>query len=188
MVGLKEELLKSIWHAFTALDLDRSGKVSKSQLKASGGRRARRGAKGRGTARAVPPSADSAGTGRGLGRPRGHTGTRSRGSAGAVNGRVPTPSLSLRAPPEAGADPSRSPGRLIFILPRQALRPPRDVGAQTLVVLLVRFQPHVLATLSGQNLLWDSHKVPSIGVGCVQVKFTACQGEREVPQCPLIWI
>jgi len=36
MVGLKEELLKSIWHAFTALDLDRSGKVSKSQLKASG--------------------------------------------------------------------------------------------------------------------------------------------------------
>ncbi|XP_068541404.1 switch-associated protein 70 isoform X2 [Anas acuta] len=33
MVGLKEELLKSIWHAFTALDLDRSGKVSKSQLK-----------------------------------------------------------------------------------------------------------------------------------------------------------
>ncbi|KAM9148677.1 switch-associated protein 70 isoform 2-T2 [Pangshura tecta] len=33
MVGLKEELLKPIWHAFTALDLDRSGKVSKSQLK-----------------------------------------------------------------------------------------------------------------------------------------------------------
>uniref|UniRef100_A0A8D0L9E9 Switch-associated protein 70 n=1 Tax=Sphenodon punctatus TaxID=8508 RepID=A0A8D0L9E9_SPHPU len=33
MGGLKEELLKSIWHAFTALDLDRSGKVSKSQLK-----------------------------------------------------------------------------------------------------------------------------------------------------------
>ncbi|OXB80531.1 UNVERIFIED_CONTAM: hypothetical protein H355_016321 [Colinus virginianus] len=33
MVGLKEELLKAIWHAFTALDLDRSGKVSKSQLK-----------------------------------------------------------------------------------------------------------------------------------------------------------
>ncbi|XP_032644020.1 switch-associated protein 70 isoform X2 [Chelonoidis abingdonii] len=33
MVGLKEELLKTIWHAFTALDLDRSGKVSKSQLK-----------------------------------------------------------------------------------------------------------------------------------------------------------
>ncbi|KAG6933151.1 SWAP switching B-cell complex 70kDa subunit, partial [Chelydra serpentina] len=28
-----EELLKAIWHAFTALDLDRSGKVSKSQLK-----------------------------------------------------------------------------------------------------------------------------------------------------------
>lgn len=39
MVGLKEELLKSIWHAFTALDLDRSGKVSKSQLKASGAAR-----------------------------------------------------------------------------------------------------------------------------------------------------
>ncbi|XP_065448283.1 switch-associated protein 70 isoform X2 [Chrysemys picta bellii] len=33
MGGLKEELLKTIWHAFTALDLDRSGKVSKSQLK-----------------------------------------------------------------------------------------------------------------------------------------------------------
>ncbi|XP_042317183.1 switch-associated protein 70 isoform X2 [Sceloporus undulatus] len=30
---LKEELLKPIWHAFTALDVDRSGKVSKSQLK-----------------------------------------------------------------------------------------------------------------------------------------------------------
>lgn len=45
MVGLKEELLKSIWHAFTALDLDRSGKVSKSQLKASGAARgAQRGA------------------------------------------------------------------------------------------------------------------------------------------------
>nr|XP_020645572.1 switch-associated protein 70 isoform X3 [Pogona vitticeps] len=33
MGTLKEELLKPIWHAFTALDLDRSGKVSKSQLK-----------------------------------------------------------------------------------------------------------------------------------------------------------
>ncbi|XP_003412054.1 switch-associated protein 70 isoform X1 [Loxodonta africana] len=33
MGGLKEELLKAIWHAFTALDLDHSGKVSKSQLK-----------------------------------------------------------------------------------------------------------------------------------------------------------
>uniref|UniRef100_W5M7L0 Switch-associated protein 70 n=2 Tax=Lepisosteus oculatus TaxID=7918 RepID=W5M7L0_LEPOC len=32
-MGLREELLKSIWHAFTALDVDRSGKVSKSQLK-----------------------------------------------------------------------------------------------------------------------------------------------------------
>ncbi|XP_003970057.2 switch-associated protein 70 [Takifugu rubripes] len=30
---LREELLKSIWHAFRALDLDQRGKVSKSQLK-----------------------------------------------------------------------------------------------------------------------------------------------------------
>ncbi|CAF99640.1 unnamed protein product, partial [Tetraodon nigroviridis] len=30
---LREELLRSIWHAFTALDLDQRGKVSKSQLK-----------------------------------------------------------------------------------------------------------------------------------------------------------
>ncbi|KAM9409167.1 switch-associated protein 70-like isoform 2-T2 [Pholidichthys leucotaenia] len=30
---LQEELLKSIWHAFTALDADHRGKVSKSQLK-----------------------------------------------------------------------------------------------------------------------------------------------------------
>ncbi|XP_069380395.1 switch-associated protein 70 [Paralichthys olivaceus] len=30
---LREELLKSIWHAFTALDVDHRGKVSKSQLK-----------------------------------------------------------------------------------------------------------------------------------------------------------
>uniref|UniRef100_A0A3Q1F6Y5 Switch-associated protein 70 n=1 Tax=Acanthochromis polyacanthus TaxID=80966 RepID=A0A3Q1F6Y5_9TELE len=29
----REELLKSVWHAFTALDLDHRGKVSKSQLK-----------------------------------------------------------------------------------------------------------------------------------------------------------
>ncbi|XP_077142767.1 switch-associated protein 70 isoform X2 [Ranitomeya variabilis] len=29
----KEDLLKPIWHAFTALDVDKSGKVSKSQLK-----------------------------------------------------------------------------------------------------------------------------------------------------------
>ncbi|XP_072291026.1 switch-associated protein 70b isoform X1 [Eucyclogobius newberryi] len=29
----RDELLKPIWHAFTALDLDKSGKVSKSQLK-----------------------------------------------------------------------------------------------------------------------------------------------------------
>lgn len=33
MGSLKDELLKAIWHAFTALDLDHSGKVSKSQLK-----------------------------------------------------------------------------------------------------------------------------------------------------------
>lgn len=30
---VREELLKSIWHAFTALDVDHRGKVSKSQLK-----------------------------------------------------------------------------------------------------------------------------------------------------------
>ncbi|XP_061669726.1 switch-associated protein 70 isoform X2 [Syngnathoides biaculeatus] len=30
---LREDLLKSIWHAFTALDVDQRGKVSKSQLK-----------------------------------------------------------------------------------------------------------------------------------------------------------
>ncbi|CAH2325544.1 switch-associated 70 [Pelobates cultripes] len=32
-MALKDELLKPIWHAFTALDVDQSGKVSKSQLK-----------------------------------------------------------------------------------------------------------------------------------------------------------
>ncbi|XP_043915308.1 switch-associated protein 70 [Protopterus annectens] len=32
-MGLREELLKAIWHAFTALDVDKCGKVSKSQLK-----------------------------------------------------------------------------------------------------------------------------------------------------------
>ncbi|KAL4658413.1 differentially expressed in FDCP 6-like [Arapaima gigas] len=32
-MDLKSELLKSIWYAFTALDVERSGKVSKSQLK-----------------------------------------------------------------------------------------------------------------------------------------------------------
>ncbi|XP_071261515.1 switch-associated protein 70-like [Salvelinus alpinus] len=32
-MALRDELLKPIWHAFTALDLDKSGKVSKSQLK-----------------------------------------------------------------------------------------------------------------------------------------------------------
>uniref|UniRef100_A0A7N9AQ33 Switch-associated protein 70 n=1 Tax=Mastacembelus armatus TaxID=205130 RepID=A0A7N9AQ33_9TELE len=35
-MGLRDELLKSIWHAFTALDVDKSGKVSKSQLKVTG--------------------------------------------------------------------------------------------------------------------------------------------------------
>lgn len=29
----QEELLKCIWHAFSALDVDHRGKVSKSQLK-----------------------------------------------------------------------------------------------------------------------------------------------------------
>uniref|UniRef100_A0A3Q0QPI4 Switch-associated protein 70 n=1 Tax=Amphilophus citrinellus TaxID=61819 RepID=A0A3Q0QPI4_AMPCI len=32
-MALRDELLKSIWHAFSALDVDKSGKVSKSQLK-----------------------------------------------------------------------------------------------------------------------------------------------------------
>uniref|UniRef100_A0A7N6AGN0 Switch-associated protein 70 n=1 Tax=Anabas testudineus TaxID=64144 RepID=A0A7N6AGN0_ANATE len=32
-MALRDELLKSIWHAFTALDVDKCGKVSKSQLK-----------------------------------------------------------------------------------------------------------------------------------------------------------
>ena len=32
-MGSRDELLKPIWHAFTALDVDQSGKVSKSQLK-----------------------------------------------------------------------------------------------------------------------------------------------------------
>uniref|UniRef100_A0AAR2JCH9 PH domain-containing protein n=1 Tax=Pygocentrus nattereri TaxID=42514 RepID=A0AAR2JCH9_PYGNA len=32
-MALRDELLKAIWHAFTALDVDKSGKVSKSQLK-----------------------------------------------------------------------------------------------------------------------------------------------------------
>ncbi|XP_072242494.1 switch-associated protein 70b [Leuresthes tenuis] len=32
-MAVREELLKSIWHAFTSLDVDKSGKVSKSQLK-----------------------------------------------------------------------------------------------------------------------------------------------------------
>ncbi|CAN0425681.1 unnamed protein product [Lampetra planeri] len=32
-MALRSELLKSVWHAFTALDTEKSGKVSKSQLK-----------------------------------------------------------------------------------------------------------------------------------------------------------
>lgn len=32
-MDLKSELLKSIWYAFTSLEAERSGKVSKSQLK-----------------------------------------------------------------------------------------------------------------------------------------------------------
>ncbi|XP_072340330.1 differentially expressed in FDCP 6 homolog isoform X2 [Scyliorhinus torazame] len=36
-MDLKNELLKSIWYAFTALDLEKSGKVSKSQLKVQDG-------------------------------------------------------------------------------------------------------------------------------------------------------
>jgi len=34
-MDLRSELLKSIWYAFTALDVEKSGKVSKSQLKVS---------------------------------------------------------------------------------------------------------------------------------------------------------
>uniref|UniRef100_H3D898 Switch-associated protein 70 n=1 Tax=Tetraodon nigroviridis TaxID=99883 RepID=H3D898_TETNG len=33
LMALREHLLKAIWHAFTALDVDQRGKVSKSQLK-----------------------------------------------------------------------------------------------------------------------------------------------------------
>lgn len=36
-MDLRAELLKSIWYAFTALDVEKSGKVSKSQLKVSPG-------------------------------------------------------------------------------------------------------------------------------------------------------
>lgn len=32
-MDLKAELLKSIWYAFTSLDVEKCGKVSKSQLK-----------------------------------------------------------------------------------------------------------------------------------------------------------
>uniref|UniRef100_A0A8C5L7G5 IRF4-binding protein n=1 Tax=Jaculus jaculus TaxID=51337 RepID=A0A8C5L7G5_JACJA len=35
-MALRRELLKSIWYAFTALDVEKSGKVSKSQLKVRG--------------------------------------------------------------------------------------------------------------------------------------------------------
>lgn len=34
-MDLKAELLKSIWYAFTSLDVEKCGKVSKSQLKVS---------------------------------------------------------------------------------------------------------------------------------------------------------
>ncbi|XP_016091680.1 differentially expressed in FDCP 6 homolog [Sinocyclocheilus grahami] len=37
VMDLKSELLKSIWYAFTSLDVEQSGKVSKSQLKATEG-------------------------------------------------------------------------------------------------------------------------------------------------------
>lgn len=37
-MALRKELLKSIWYAFTALDVEKSGKVSKSQLKVRGPR------------------------------------------------------------------------------------------------------------------------------------------------------
>lgn len=73
MVGLKEELLKSIWHAFTALDLDRSGKVSKSQLKASG-------AAGPGAARREGWRAQGRGVGRGSVWERGLAGLAAVGS------------------------------------------------------------------------------------------------------------
>ena len=33
-----------------------------------------------------------------------------------------------------------------------------------------------------------SFNVPSIGVGCIQVKFIACQRDIKAPQCSLIWI
>lgn len=36
-MDLKSELLKSIWYAFTSLDVEKCGKVSKSQLKVSWG-------------------------------------------------------------------------------------------------------------------------------------------------------
>lgn len=35
VMDLRSELLKCIWYAFTALDVEKSGKVSKSQLKVS---------------------------------------------------------------------------------------------------------------------------------------------------------
>lgn len=44
-MDLRAELLKSIWYAFTALDVEKSGKVSKSQLKVSN--RGSRGGSGR---------------------------------------------------------------------------------------------------------------------------------------------
>ena len=59
-MALRKELLKSIWYAFTALDVEKSGKVSKSQLKV-------RGARGAGEAgRRSHPSARRRGARRGL--------------------------------------------------------------------------------------------------------------------------
>lgn len=55
---LRAELLKSIWYAFTALDAEKSGKVSKSQLKVSkeGGKRR---LEAKGAQRPFPASAGS---------------------------------------------------------------------------------------------------------------------------------
>lgn len=44
-MDLRSELLKSIWYAFTSLDVEKCGKVSKSQLKVSRSRAATRRAK-----------------------------------------------------------------------------------------------------------------------------------------------
>lgn len=60
-MALRKELLKSIWYAFTALDVEKSGKVSKSQLKVRGTRGAGQGQpSGRLGARANPPAVPQA--------------------------------------------------------------------------------------------------------------------------------